>query len=61
MAQVAKKGESMFAVSAKSGRSELELAAARVALRSIQESIGALERLRADAGHGSWLRPPTKW
>jgi hypothetical protein len=61
MAQVAKRSESMFAVAAKGGRSELELAAARAAIRSIQESIGALERLRADAGHGSWLRPPTKW
>lgn len=61
MAQVAKRNESMFAVTARGGRSELEIAAARVALRSIQESIGALERLRADAGHGSWLRPPTKW
>jgi len=61
MAQVAKRSESMFSVPVTAGRCELELAAARAALSSIQESIGTLERLRADAGHGSWLRPPTNW
>ena len=61
MAHVLKREESVFAEAARGRRSDLELASARAALRSIQESIGALERLRAESGHGSWLRPPTKW
>jgi len=42
-------------------RSDLEIAAARAALRSIQDSIGSIESLRAQVGQASWLRPPTKW
>jgi hypothetical protein len=56
-----KKTASPFALGAQPKRSDLEVAAARMALRSIQESIGALEHLRTQAGLGSWLRPPTKW
>lgn len=61
MAHLMKRGDGAFAASARSQRSEFELAAARAALRSIQESIGSLERLRAEAGSTSWLRPPTNW
>ena len=61
MAQTLKTSVSPFALGAQPKRSDLEMAAARMALRSIQESIGALEHLRAQAGLGSWLRPPTKW
>lgn len=61
MAQAITRDESVFAVAKRSARSELELAAARAAARSIEESIGALERLRAEAGFGSWLRPLIKW
>jgi hypothetical protein len=61
MGHVMKKSEGAFAANAYPQRSEFELAAARAALRSIQESIGSLERLRAEAGSTSWLRPPTKW
>lgn len=61
MGQSSKQSAGMFSVNAGGRRSEFELAAARAALRSIQESIGALEGLRAQAGQASWLRPPTKW
>ena len=44
-----------------SNRTALELAAAKVAMRSIEESIGTLEKIRDRAGFGSWLRPPTAW
>ena len=61
MVQTMKKTASPFALGAQPKRSDLEVVAARMALRSIQESIGALEHLRTQAGLGSWLRPPTNW
>jgi len=61
MALSIKTSASMFTPQLQTKRADLEIAAARTALRSIQESIGALEHLRVQAGLGSWLRPPTKW
>ena len=58
MAQTITRDKSVFAVATRRARSELELAAARAAARSIEESIGALERRRVEAGFGSWLRLP---
>ncbi len=61
MGRTSKSAVGIFSVNASSRRSEFELAAARAALRSIQESIGAIESLRAQVGQATWLRPPTKW
>lgn len=61
MGRTSKNAVGVFSVNASSRRSEFELAAARAALRSIQESIGAIESLRAQVGQATWLRPPTKW
>jgi hypothetical protein len=61
MGQTNKQSVGMFSVNVAGRRSEFELAAARAALRSIQESIGSIEHLRAQVGQATWLRPPTKW
>lgn len=61
MGQSMKQSPGMFSAQSLGRRSDLELAAARAALRSIQDSIGSIESLRAQVGQASWLRPPTKW
>lgn len=61
MGQSMKPLAGMFSNQSIGRRSDLEIAAARAALRSIQDSIGSIESLRAQAGQASWLRPPTKW